>query len=1315
MRLTVLLLFLLQIMLPCELYALAFKSISTDNGLSNRRVQAAAKDKEGYIWFATRTGVDRYNGESFTHYSLATENNSSIEHPRSLLINNKNSIYVFSEKHIYRFSRETDSFKLLDYIKLPAKEDINTIAFDPADNLWIGTTEHLYRVEKGDHVAHPVKEKVSVHCIIFQNNRNGWFGTSKGVFHLVGQEDESYLPKKEKVLAPLNDRRIQSLYIDPLTNYLWIGTFSHGIYIYNQNKKELISDNSSSHTFPIRSITHVSNDRIWSAVDGAGIYEYNRFNGKREGEYTQSTPGRNRLSANTTYHILNNGSSIWICTYTAGVLVYNKSKLISTLYSDVENNIQSLANNHVNCILEDSQNRLWMGTNQGISRYDRSSKQWKHFFQNKETDNAVILALCQDKKGNIWAGGYACDVVCIDRNDNIKVINLPPQQKLNRQVKNYIYAIAQDNDGDLWMGGIINNLLKYSPETGKITYYPVKGVNQILPYKKDTIIIASNKGLLFLNKRNETNIIQELKKQGKLPRYIIQSICVNPYVTDQLWIGTEGQGMFCYSLKTDTYKQYTQANGLSSNSVCGVQSDSQGRIWVSTENGLNCIHPKHGLIDVFYEVDGLPDNILNFRSFTARRDGHIVWGTPKGAFELNPDEFTQKEKNKFNLRFDEFALFNVPVHPQVEGSPLKTLIDHTEKIVLKHNQNSFSFRFLNLGYLNASKNLYSWFLEGFDKDWSLPRDNHYAVYTNIPPGNYTFHVRVYSGGNETNFQERSIRIKIAYPWWDTPLAWVLYILTFIALSYFLVKAYKDKLEARDSDQKIRFFINIAHDIRTPLTLIKAPLNEIEDEPLTENGKSALSLAKRNTEKLLNMVTQLLDFQKIEREAMSLQVEETELNAFIGSAVSNFEPLAREKQINIQLQLPNEKECYGFIDRRKISIILDNLISNSVKYTCQHGNIMVKSLIADGKLNFEVTDDGIGISAQAQKKLFNRFYRAENATNSKETGSGIGLLLTKKMTLLHKGSISLSSVEGVGTTFSIQIPIKQTDYTETEIIHKEYNTEQEVQTEKHINYDNNKLKLLLVEDNEELREYLSRYLGRDYHIIQSADGQEALNVIPKENPDFILSDVMMPNLSGIELCHKLKSNIETCHIPLILLTSLAEREDIIKGLNAGADDYITKPFDLSVLKSKIAAIINNRSLYRKKYIDKSAFTDETVIVNELDRKFMEQVVEYIEEKMMNEDFTIDSLAMEMAMSRSVFFKKIKSLTGQNPQEFIRDIKMKRAAVLLRDTKYSIGEIAYLTGYPNAKYFSTAFKKYYGTTPSAFISKPGEPDRDEDIEV
>lgn len=1315
MKQTLLLLLVFFAFIPNETNALPFKEISTDNGLSNRRVLKAAVDSDGYIWFATRSGIDRYNGKFFVHYTLPYSTDDDInEHPKGILINEQKEIFAFSETNIYKYSYQTDTFHRITNIRLTNREVINTIAFDPMDKLWIGASEHLYcfSMNENDSIQQTIKQKVSVSSLLFDKNRHGWVGTSKGILHLLKQENESYLPKREKIFTPLNNKRIQSLYYDSLTHYLWIGTFADGIYIYDKQEKELTTDPTFHQAVPVRSITSIGNDRIWAGVDGEGIYEYNRFNHKRETEYSQNATEYKYLKANTVYHILDNKSSVWVCTHTAGVFVYNKNKLVSTTYHHIENNSQSLLNNHVNCLLEDEFDRLWIGTNQGISRYDRSNGQWRHFLQDGKRNNTVILSLCRDKEGNTWAGGYACDVFRIDRNDRVNIVNLPKKEQ-NKSRKNYIYAIIQDNEGNLWMGGIINELTKYNPATQTTDYYPIKGINQILPYGKDTLIIASTKGVMTFNKKTGRTNYQPIGSARKNTPFITQSLCILPSTPHELWIGTEGKGVFRYHLINKTTKQYTQADGLSSNAICGIQYDSQGRIWISTENGLNCLHPNHERIDVFYEQDGLPDNILNFRSFSRLNNNHIAWGTSEGAFELNPDEFMQKEDNSFNLRFEEFALFNIPVRPSTKDSPLQTTIDHVDKITLKHNQHSFSFHFLNLGYLTASKNLYSWYLEGFDPAWNLPSDHHHAVYTNIPPGNYIFRVKVFSGGDEEHFQERSIHITISQPWWNTPYAWILYILLIGTLVYYLIKGYKNRMEARDSDQKIRFFINIAHDIRTPLTLIKAPLNEIESEPLTENGQAALTLAQRNTEKLLNMVTQLLDFQKIEREAMSLQVEETDMGSFIGGTIGNFEPLAREKGIHLHTQLSPEGKHSIFIDRRKVSIILDNLISNSIKYTCQHGNVWVKGALADNKLIIEVTDDGIGISTQAQKKLFNRFYRAENTANSKETGSGIGLLLSKKMTLLHKGEIDFSSTEGVGTTFRIQLPVSQNDYHKTELIQKEFSPQKEMQHEKH-NDESNKIKILLIEDNEELREYLARYLKQDYQIVESDNGQTALEVIRKEYPDFIISDVMMPLLSGIDLCKQLKSNIETCHIPLILLTSLTEREDIIKGLNAGADDYITKPFDLSVLKSKIASIINNRSLYRKKYIDKSAFNDESQIVNELDKKFMEQVVEYIEEKMMNEDFSIDTLAMEMAMSRSVFFKKIKSLTGQNPQELIRDIKMKRAAHLLRENKYSIGEIAYLTGYPNAKYFSTAFKKYYGCTPTTFMGNTFSVPSDSSVE-
>lgn len=360
--------------LSATLHALPFKGISTQNGLSNRRVLMSAKNNDGYIWFVTRIGIDRYNGESFVHYNLSETAEGFAEFPKGIFHDKNKNIHIFSDRHIYRYSAEHDRFLRIPNIRIPSRESINTASFDPTGHLWIGTTGNLYTVSESDSALHSVKQKISVYSILFKNNKHGWAGTSKGIFHLTGLEDDSYLPNREKILSELNSKRIQTLYYDSLTQNLWIGTFSNGLYRYNESSKTLDASNSSPHKLPIRSISAIESDRIWVGMDGEGIYEYNRFDGKLIDEYSQEQNGYKRIPSNSIYHILESGNSVWISTYTGGIFVYNKSRLVPAFYNNIEYNRGSLANNHVNCVLEDRQHRIWMGTNQGVSRFDPEKK-----------------------------------------------------------------------------------------------------------------------------------------------------------------------------------------------------------------------------------------------------------------------------------------------------------------------------------------------------------------------------------------------------------------------------------------------------------------------------------------------------------------------------------------------------------------------------------------------------------------------------------------------------------------------------------------------------------------------------------------------------------------------------------------------------------------------------------------------------------------------------------------------------------------------------------------------------------------------------
>ena len=1286
-------LFLVNLFTSISVNATSYINLSVENGLSNRKVFSTTKCHKGYLWFATESGIDKFNGETFYLYSLPSNNSFHTEKPKGIITTENGTIYTFSSHYVYYYDEAADCFKILEEIPISNKESINCI-YNHCEGLFIGTTHGLYlKRQTGDIKKIELKNSKNIICITAQNEETLWIGSTHGLIKLscpdiiLNTVTESF------------NERIQSVYFDKNTEYLWIGTFNNGLKIYDTKNNKEIELPHSKLNLPIRVIEQTDNTNVWVGIDGGGIAIFNRYTVEMIKRYSTQATDDDNIYSNNIYDILSTENFVWVTTYNAGIMAFNKNNITTNIYKKNINTLNTLNDNHVNAILEDSNGNLWFGTNQGLNLFDTKKKEWRNYIS-KTSANKVILSIHEDKNKRIWAGGYASELICIDTKSNsITPITITKSQTPN---KNFVYSIEEDENGDMWFGGIINDLVKYNPDKKIYKRFPIRNINHINNIRKDSLVIATGNGLVVLDKKSE-NIkavnLFECKGYKALHAYpFLNSVSEIPSMSGNLWLATEGEGIYIFNIYTNELKNISTKEGLSSDIAYGIMPDDNGYIWVSTEYGLNRINQHTGNIDIFNTWNGIPHNAFNFRAYCKMKNGNMIWGGPEGAVEISPYQISKNNKGINNLRFESFSLFYNKVTSESEKSPLKNSIDNTNDINLKYNQHSFSFDFINLTESKNVKTLYTWYLDGFDKQWSVPSYEHKATYTNVPPGNYTFRVKAQPSGHADDVITRDINIHISKPFWATIWAMLIYTLVSLYIIYLIAKAYKNKLEAKDSDQKIRFFINIAHDIRTPLTLIKAPLNEIEEENLSENGKSALVLAQKNTEKLLSMVGQLLDFQKIEREAMKLYVEETNINDYIINCLSSFQLLAKEKHIYMDIKMPDEKHT-GWIDRKKISLIIDNLVSNSIKYTNEYGNICIETKVKANMMTINVIDDGIGISQEAQKKLFNRFYRADNTANLKETGSGIGLMLTKKMVTLHKGKITLTSKENIGTTFSVEIPVNRGSYNNNEILYKEERTKTLTQDSAEEDY-SNKLKILLIEDNDELREYLSKLLNKNYYVIDAPNGEEGLEKIKKEIPDFILSDVMMPGISGIELCKKIKSDIDTCHIPLILLTALSEREDIIKGINAGADDYLTKPFDLNILESKINTIIKNRKLFRKKYIDKTAFSSDEPGMNELDKKFMKKVMTYIEERMANEDFSIDNLAIEMAMSRSVFYKKIKSLVGQNPQDFIKDIKMKKAANLLREKKYSISEIAYLIGFPNAKYFSTAFKKYFGVSPSQF---------------
>lgn len=679
--------------------------------------------------------------------------------------------------------------------------------------------------------------------------------------------------------------------------------------------------------------------------------------------------------------------------------------------------------------------------------------------------------------------------------------------------------------------------------------------------------------------------------------------------------------------------------------------------------------------------------------------------------------------------FSDFKLFYQTIYPGDADSPLKASINETKELKLKYNQNIFSLQVSSINYDYPSNIIYSWRLEGFYDEWSKPGTENTIRYTNLAPGKYTLRVRAISNEDKrVILEERSMDIVIAQPFWLTIWAVLLYAAFLCLIAIILLRILILRKQRKVSDEKIHFFINTAHDIRTPLTLIKAPLEELrEKEELSKEGISNMNTALRNVNALLRLTTNLINFERADVYSSELYISEHELNTFMNEIFNAFQQYANIKHINFTYE-SNFRYMNVWFDKEKMESIFKNIISNALKYTPENGNVQVFVSETSDSWSVEVRDTGIGIPANEQKKLFKLHFRGSNAINSKVTGSGIGLMLVWKLVRLHKGKINLSSIENQGSVIKITFPKDSKRFRKAHLATPS-KQRQEIKVVDNVPppspeiYENaqkkeniNHRRILIVEDNDELRNYLSQTLSEEYVIQVCSNGKEALTIIPEYKPELVISDIMMPEMRGDELCQAIKNNIETSHIPVILLTALNNEKDILSGLQIGADEYVVKPFNIGILKANVANLLANRALLRSKYanldLDDEEHDEDCINCSQdIDWKFIANVKKNVEDNIDNPALTVDVLCSLMGMSRTSFYNKLRALTDQAPGDYIRLIRLKRAVQLLKEDTHTITEIAEMTGFSDAKYFREVFKKHYNVSPSQYgkekkaVSKEG----------
>ena len=683
-------------------------------------------------------------------------------------------------------------------------------------------------------------------------------------------------------------------------------------------------------------------------------------------------------------------------------------------------------------------------------------------------------------------------------------------------------------------------------------------------------------------------------------------------------------------------------------------------------------------------------------------------------------------KNQFpdykfsRLIFSDFHLSYQPVYPGTKDSPLEKSIDETDVLELEYDENTFSFEISTINYDSPGNALYSWKLEGFYEKWTQPGANNLIRFTNLPPGRYTLHVRAISREeHDIVFQERTMKIIITQPFWLSWWAILCYILLVIGGSYFVLRVINLRKQKNISDEKTQFFINTAHDIRTPLTLIKAPLEELlEEETLTDNGITRTNIALRNVEVLLRLVSNLINFERTDVYSSKMSISEYELNTYMNDIYDTFSSYAAIRRIEYTYESTFSYMNVSF-DKEKMDSILKNIISNSLKYTPENGKVSISVSDTNDSWKVIIKDTGIGIPASEQSKLFKLHFRASNAINSKVTGSGIGLMLVGKLVSLHGGKISVDSVEHQGTTIKIVFPKKnKTSQNISDEAPSKFEALAPVLPTPNVpakttaTIDNPNLRrILVVEDNDELRSYLVSSLSSIYNVQACANGKEALIIIKEYWPELVLSDIMMPEMRGDELCVAIKSDIEISHIPVLLLTALGEENNILDGLSIGADEYLIKPFSVKILRANIANLLANRELLRMRYanldIEAKSMVPSANGTNSLDWKFISNVKKIVDENINNPEFSVNVLCESSGMSRTSFYCKLKALTGQSPTEFIRVMRLKRATELLKEGEYAINEISDMVGFSETKYFREVFKKYYKMSPSRYAKGGGNP--------
>jgi len=1362
-----------------QLRNITFDQISIQNGLPNATVMSICQDRRGFMWFATEGGLCRYDGHEihvfekreddsttisgttitalcedragviwvgtmggglnafdpltgrFTRYASRAGDTASLSDPSSQSIYEDRAGYLWiGTRHgLNRLVRDARGGVTITRMNSTAESPISlahdwfqVVRDDEAGGYWLGTTKGLYRsdptMSRIDRIRLDGESRNAgsldiIAAITRDKQGNLWVGTEHG--GLIRLDPKTYTSKRyalDQRVRRIPGEGVYAISEDP-TGFLWLGMHDAGLVAFDPKTEECVSfrnDPGNPRSLGNDAVWCIFQDDVqslWVGTMGGGISRIDR-NRKQFYQLSHESGNPNSLTTNNVSAVFEDSrGDVWIGTYGSGIDVLDKTHTHFKHFSRDNRNDRSLSHNYIWSFYEDRHGRIWIGTLQGLNRYEPSTQSFRHdFFRRGATKKGVepeVDVIGEDSEGAYWVGSFPGLGRMTRQTERVELVSPLAVWSILDEGKDHVVWFGTENSRD--------GLLKFNTQTLQSTRFANK--------PEDSTTISDNMVVILLRDFED-------------PKNI-------------LWVGTIN-GLNRFDKRTGTFRRILQKDGLPNGVVNSLAFDRRGRLWIGTNRGLSMLDTRTFRFRNYDVQDGIQGNESGTYGLCLTSSGEMFYGGSGGVTIFYPDSIRDNPHIP-PLVFTDFKITNKSVLPGAPGSPLVSTITEAKQITLSYHDNMISFEFAALDYTMPAKNRYAYKMEGFDKEWIGSGNAHVATYTNLDPGTYTLRVKGSNNDGVWNEQGISLFITITPPWWKTAWAYGAYVLLAgtILFGFYRIRmnrlrlAHQVELEHLEAEKiqevsrlKSRFFANISHEFRTPLTLILGPADQIAAVTKDESIREETGVIKRNAQRLLHLVNQLLDLSRFEAGQMKIRLQHADLVEIVSGVAASFESMAARRNIRYTIGRPGGP-IVGWFDPDAIEKILTNLLSNAFKYTNDGGTValglqVMPSGQGDQKsqhVEITVTDSGIGIPSNLLERIFDRFYQVDDSHTREHEGVGIGLALTKELVTLHKGSISVQSKLGWGSTFTVHLPLGKERLEADEIggeeslrgtsaggrTHPEapprvepQATEVEPESEDDLTAEADLLQrlpiVLIVEDNADMRHYIGRHLGGSYTLDNAADGAEGLERAIATVPDLIISDVMMPKMDGFELCRKLKQDERTSHIPIVLLTAKAERGHKIEGLETGADDYLTKPFDVKELTIRVKNLIEQRRKLRERFRSTVVIKPSELAVTSADEKFLMKAIAAVEKHMAESNYDTEAMADELALSRMQLYRKLKALTGKSPHFFMRTLRLQRAADLLKKRTGNVSEVGYDVGFSNPSNFARAFKEEFGVTPSEY---------------